>query len=317
MATPETGRFAPSPTGRLHLGHACSALLAHDDARQVGGRFLLRIEDIDRGRSRPEFVHGIRQDLAWLGLTWDPPVVHQSQRFDAYREALARLGGMNLLYRCYCTRREILAATRAPQEGAAPSPPYPGFCRPRRDLRPPPAAEAARPFALRLDMRRAIGVLGGARAVRQCGWCETGEGEAGWRTLDPEALVGQVGDVVLARKDIPGSYHLAVVVDDAAAGVTRIVRGQDLLASTPIHRLLQALLRLPTPRYHHHPLVRDEHGRRLAKRDGDTTLAALRAAGETAAGIRARLGLPAPETGVRPGPAPGRASRAENEPPPG
>ncbi len=293
MAVSEAGRFAPSPTGRLHLGHAYSALLAHRDAASVGGRFLLRIEDIDAGRSRQEYEAGIFEDLAWLGLTWEEPVLRQSRRFVAYREALARLGTMNLLYRCYCTRREIAAAVRAPQEGDGPdrAAPYPGTCRPRRPSRPPPADEANRPFALRLDMRRAVGVLGGARAVRELGFVEGPPADERLIRLDPDALVERTGDVVLARKDTPCSYHLAVVVDDADQGITRIVRGEDLLDATPVHRLLQALLRKPAPRYRHHALVRDREGKRLAKRDGDTCLADLRKSGATPDEIRIILGL--------------------------
>ena len=293
MGNADVGRFAPSPTGRLHLGHAYSALLAFDDATAVGGRFLLRIEDIDIGRARREFEAGILEDLAWLGLVWEEPVLRQSQRMGAYREALARLGTMNLLYRCYCTRGEIAAAVRAPQEGEGSSRarPYPGFCRPRHDRRPAPPAEAGRPFALRLDVRRAIGVLGGAREVEQLGFFEgSGETERFIR-LNPEDIVERTGDTVLARKDIPCSYHLAVVVDDAMQGITRVVRGEDLLPSTPIHRLLQALLRKPVPRYCHHRLIRDRDGRRLAKRDNDSSIAELRAAGGTPLEIRERLKL--------------------------
>ena len=295
MADAAIGRFAPSPTGRLHLGHAYSALLSFHDVAAERGRFLLRIEDIDSLRAKPEFEARIFEDLAWLGLTWEEPVMRQSRRFGAYREALARLGTMNLLYRCYCTRREIAAAVRAPQEGdgSMRAPPYPGFCRPRRDNRPPPPVEAGRPFAIRLDMRRAIGVLGGPRAVQQLGFHEgSGEDERFLR-LDPEGLAEQTGDVVLARKETPCSYHLAVVVDDAAQGITRVVRGEDLLPATPIHRLLQALLRVPAPRYRHHRLIRDRNGKRLAKRDDDASIAALRDAGVTRHGIRERLGLPA------------------------
>ena len=295
MTEAAVGRFAPSPTGLLHLGHAYSALLAFRDAIDEKGRFLLRIEDIDASRTRPEFEDAIFDDLAWLGLSWEQPVMRQSRRLGAYREALAKLGTMNLLYRCYCSRREIAAAVRAPQEGDGRkrSVPYPGFCRPRRENRPPPPGEASRPFALRLDMRRAIGALGGPRAVEQLGFHEGPRGDARFIRLDPENLVERIGDVVLARKDIPTSYHLAVVVDDAAQGITRVVRGEDLLSATPIHRLLQGLLRVPTPCYLHHPLIRDNHGRRLAKRDGDTSVASLRKAGATQCGIRERLGLTA------------------------
>ncbi len=295
MTEAVAGRFAPSPTGLLHLGHAYSAILAFRDAVAEEGRFLLRIEDIDTGRARPEFEDAILDDLAWLGLKWEQPVMRQSRRLGAYREALARLGTMNLLYRCYCTRREIAAAVRAPQEGdgSVRPAPYPGFCRPRRDNRPPPPGEASRPFALRLDMRRAIGALGGPRAVEQLGFHERSRGATRFIRLDPKDLVERTGDVVLARKDIPCSYHLAVVVDDAAQGINRVVRGEDLLSATPIHRVLQALLRVPTPRYFHHALIRDSDGKRLAKRDGDASIASLRKAGATPNEIRELLGLPA------------------------
>lgn len=286
----ETGRFAPSPTGFLHLGHACSALTAESDARNAGGRFLLRMEDLDPERCRPEFEARILADLAWLGIRWDGPVLRQSERRGAYREALARLGTMNLLYRCTCSRREIEAASQAPQEGDGRSrqSPYPGTCRPRTRRQAEATGEPGTPFALRLDMRAAIGVLGGARHVRELCFVNRSSAVA----LDPDDLVERHGDIVLARKDSAPSYHLAVTVDDAAQNVTRVVRGEDLLDSTSIHRLIQALLQLPTPAYHHHPLVRNEAGRRLSKRDGDACLAALRDSGVAAGDVREMLGLP-------------------------
>lgn len=254
-------RFAPSPTGRLHLGHAASAIRAHDFARGRGGTFLLRIEDIDGTRSREENVAGIVEDLAWLGLAWDGPVVRQSARLALYDAALDRLRAMGLLYRCTCTRADIAASLSAPH---GPGAVYPGTCR-ARDVDP------ALPHCWRLDMGKAFQILP-----------ELVSGELTWH----DSLAGRIvadpashGDVVLARKDAPASYHLAVVVDDAAQGVTDIVRGIDLFDSTHVHRLLQALLGLPTPRYHHHPLLTDAAGRRLAKRDGAPTLADLRAQG--------------------------------------
>lgn len=287
-----TERFAPSPTGLLHLGHGFSAMLAHDAARREGGRFLVRMEDLDRGRVRPDYVQAVLDDLAWLGLRWDEDPLFQTARSAAHAAALDRLAAMGLVYRCTCTRRDIAEASSAPQEGAGAGPDgpiYPGTCRDR-----PP--DAARPAALRLDMAAAIAALGGEAAVADLSITEIGAGpggESGRIPLDPGALIGEVGDVVLRRKDAAPAYHLAVVVDDAHQGVTHVTRGQDLFAATPIHRLLQALLDLPVPVWRHHRLIRDEGGRRLAKRDGARALAALRTAGETPAALRRRLGLPA------------------------
>lgn len=284
-------RFAPSPTGELHLGHAFSALTGFDRARAAGGRFLLRIEDLDRDRSRPAFVAGILRDLAWLGIVWDEPVLLQSARAPAHRAALGRLAAAGLCYACDCSRRDIAEAAAAPQEGAAPSGPdgpvYPGTCR-GRGLAPGPGR------AVRLDMGAAIRRLGGPAAVAALDFEETGAGPpgaCGRIALDPEALLGAAGDFVLARRDGAAAYHLAVVVDDAHQRVSHVTRGADLFPATPLHRLLQALLGLPVPVWHHHRLIRDETGRRLAKRDGARALATLRAAGETPEGIRARLGL--------------------------
>ncbi|WCT73338.1 tRNA glutamyl-Q(34) synthetase GluQRS [Sphingomonas naphthae] len=274
-----TTRFAPSPTGPLHLGHAASAMLAHDAARAAGGRFLLRIEDIDPGRARQGFVTGIEDDLRWLGLDWDGPVVRQSARLPLYADALDRLKAMGLVYPCFCTRAEIAASASAPHgpEGAI----YPGTCRALSD-----AVRAERmmrePHCWRLDM---------APAVARAGPLDWHDRVAGRIAAIPDAQ----GDVVLARKDAPVSYHLAVTLDDAAQGVTLVVRGADLFAATHIHRLLQALLGLPTPDYWHHPLLTGPDGRRLAKRDGAKSLAELRAGGADPkallAGLRAQLGL--------------------------
>jgi len=250
-------RFAPSPTGRLHLGHAYSALMAHDFARQRDGSFLLRIEDIDPGRSRPEHVDGILEDMLWLGLEWDGELVYQSERPRIYAESLDRLKAEGLIYPCFCTRADIAASAAAPQGPDGPI--YPGTC---RNLS---ATDLSRPHAWRLDMARAAALAGPLT------WMD-GETEV---RATPLAF----GDVVLARKDAPASYHLAVTVDDAAQGVTDIVRGRDLFASTHVHRLLQALLDLPTPVYHHHRLLTDTAGHRLAKRHNAPTLAALRAGG--------------------------------------
>jgi glutamyl-Q tRNA(Asp) synthetase len=271
--SPIIARFAPSPTGRLHLGHAFSALRSHDLARAAGGRFLLRIEDIDPGRSREAFVAGIEEDLRWLGIAWDGPVLRQSTRLDEYRAALDALGAAGLLYPCFCTRGDIAAAATAPHgpEGAA----YPGTC---RALDPATRREriAAEPHAWRLDMARAVASVGPLR------WHDATAGEV---VADPQRF----GDVVLARKDAPASYHLAVTIDDAWQGVTDIVRGLDLFEATHVHRLLQALLGLPTPRYHHHPLLADAEGRRLAKRAGARTLADLREAGANPAELAETL----------------------------
>jgi glutamyl-Q tRNA(Asp) synthetase len=262
-----TTRFAPSPTGRLHLGHAASATRAHDFARAAGGRFLLRIEDIDATRSRPEHVEAILADLAWLGLTWDEPVAFQSQRLVCYAAALDRLKTLGLVYRCSCTRADIVAASLSAPHG--PEPIYPGTCR----------GGGARPDAAhcwRIDMARAVARTG------PLAWADATAG-----TVACEALIQ--GDVVLARKDAPASYHLAVTIDDAAQGVTDVVRGVDLFAATHIHRVLQALLGLPTPRYHHHPLLVGADGARLAKRDGAPTLTAMRERGEDGRAVAERL----------------------------
>ncbi|MEG3091599.1 tRNA glutamyl-Q(34) synthetase GluQRS [Sphingomonas sp. PB1R3] len=256
---PCTTRFAPSPTGRLHLGHALSAVRAHDLARAEGGRFLLRIEDIDGTRSRPEHVEAILRDLEWLGLAWDD-LSFQSERLGLYAAGQERLA--DLLYPCFCTRAEIAASLSAPH---GPTPLYPGTCR-----RLSPEARAARmgePHGWRLDMARAVDRAG------PLGWADERVGQV---VADPLSH----GDVILARKDAPASYHLAVTVDDAAQGVTDVVRGVDLFEATHVHRLLQALLGLPTPLYHHHPLIVGADGQRLAKRHGAPALAAMREGGQ-------------------------------------
>jgi len=289
--SPPTERFAPSPTGELHLGHAYSALLGYRAAQAAGGRFLLRMEDLDTSRVRPHFVEGIYADLAWLGISWELPVLFQSTRLAAYRQAMERLGAMGATYACSCTRRDIAEAIAAPQEGGAPGGPdgpvYPGTCRGR-------AVRGIGQAAIRLDMARAIELLGGPAAVSQLSFTENGDGsdgELGDIRLDATALIERTGDVVLARKDGVPAYHLAVVVDDAFQGVTCVTRGCDLLPVTPIHRVLQALLRLPVPVYRHHSLIRDAAGGRLAKRDHAHALAKLREAGCTAAEVRLRLGF--------------------------
>lgn len=285
-----TERFAPSPTGELHLGHAYSALVGWRAAKAAGGRFLVRMEDVDRSRVRAEFIEGNLADLAWLGLDWEAPVLFQSTRLAAYEAALGALAAQGLTYSCTCTRRDIAEAASAPQEGVSPGPDgpvYPGTCRGRAV----PADAAA---AIRLDMRRAFAVLGGAATVARLAFTELEEGpggEAGTILLDPEALMDGTGDVVLSRRDGTPAYHLAVVMDDAWQGVTHVTRGRDLFAATPVHRLLQALLDLPVPAYRHHRLIRDAEGRRLAKRDHAHSLARLREEGWSVGDVRRHLGL--------------------------
>jgi glutamyl-Q tRNA(Asp) synthetase len=264
-------RFAPSPTGRLHLGHAFSATLGHSRARESGGKFLLRIEDLDQGRSRPEYVDGIFEDLQWLGIHWNEPALVQSQRTDVYADALDRLRERGLVYACFCTRADIAQSLTAPHGDAATS--YPGTC---RGLPDNPERRASTPHCWRLDSAKALDLVG------LPSWTEAD----GARFESDET---QIGDAILARKDAPASYHLACVVDDAAAGVTMVVRAADLRPSTPIQRLLQQLLDLPEPTYLHHPLVTHEDGRRLAKRDLAPTLAAMREAGVDGAELAAAL----------------------------
>ena len=271
-------RCAPSPTGPLHLGHAFSAMLSHDMARDAGGTFLLRIEDIDRSRARPDWEAQIMDDLTWLGLTWPVPVMRQSDRLTVYRAALAHLWDRGLLYPCTCNRRDILAAASAPQEGAPMGPDgviYPGTCRHRPRTGPLPTDTA-----LRLDMDLA--------AREPVAWRDNGR----MLTASRDTFINDIGDVVLARRDMGTSYHLSVVLDDAAQGVTDVTRGEDLAEATPIHILLQQLLDLPTPVYHHHRLIRDAAGKRLAKRDDARAIATYRAEGATPADIRRMVDLP-------------------------
>lgn len=256
----ETTRFAPSPTGRLHLGHAYSALFAYEQAGE-GGRFILRIEDIDPIRCKPEFEAGIFEDLSWLGLTWESPVRRQSQHMDDYRQALDRLQAMGLLYPCFCSRKDNEGAAHAPHGPDGPV--YPGNCRNMSAGQRQEKIAAGQPFALRLDMDE---------AVKRTGPLEWLDLDAGPQQARPEIF----GDVVLARKDAPASYHLAVTLDDHLQGVTLVTRGQDLFESSHVHRLLQALLGLDVPRWRHHPLLLGPSGQRLAKRDKAETLAALR-----------------------------------------
>lgn len=274
-------RFAPSPTGRLHLGHAHSALFAQAAARRGGGRFVLRIEDIDPVRCRPEFTADILDDLTWLGLAWDGPVRRQSEHLADYARALAALDEMGLLYPCFCSRKDI--QDEVARAGHAPHGPdgvlYPGPCRRLSATERTRRTAAGEAFAVRLDMAGAAALAG------PLAWTDRGRGLT--VTAQPELF----GDVVLARKDIPTSYHLAVTVDDHLQGVSLVTRGEDLFEATHVHRLLQALLGLDVPDYHHHGLLRDEQGRRYAKRDQALTLRSLREAGRSAAEVRAMAGV--------------------------
>ncbi|KKC25263.1 tRNA glutamyl-Q(34) synthetase GluQRS [Sphingomonas sp. SRS2] len=271
-------RFAPSPTGRLHLGHAASALRAHDFVRARGGRFLLRIEDIDPVRCRPEHVAGIIEDLRWLGIGWDEEPVFQSHRLPLYAAALDRLSAAGLAYPCFCTRARIAAEIAA--SAAAPHGPdgplYPGTCRALTGAERAARIAAGEAHAWRLDVAKAAAVAGPLH------WRDATAGEI---AATPEIH----GDIVLARKDAPTSYHLAVTVDDAAQAISDVVRGEDLFAATHVHRLLQALLGLPTPAYHHHALLTDANGERLAKRAGSPTLASMRDDGMDSEKLVARL----------------------------
>ena len=283
-------RFAPSPNGQLHLGHAYSALLNADMARDFGGRLLLRIEDIDAERCRPEFEAAICDDLRWLGVTWEEPVRRQSEHFDDYAGAIAKLEAQNLLYPSFESRRELTAmVAEVDQQGGWPRDPdgipiYPGCARKLSVAERKRRRDAGEPFALRLAMDRAVARAG----VRT--WIETGAGPHG-QTGRITAAPRLWGDVVLARKESPTSYHLAAVLDDALQGITDIVRGQDLFWATGIHRLLQTLLGLPEPSYHHHKLILDDDGKKLSKSTQSTGLRELRTAGVSALDVRRMVGL--------------------------
>ena len=280
-------RFAPSPTGYLHLGHAFAALYAADLARASGGRFLVRIEDTDRTRARAEFETAIFEDLAWLGLSWEQPVRRQSEHFGDYATALETLKSLGCAYPCFCTRREIeaefAASVNAPHGPDGPT--YPGTCRGLTPVEREERIARGDQHAWRLDVAKATQVAAGPLSFEELGGGPAGERGAIAVKAD------LFGDFVLARKDAPASYHLAVVVDDALQGVTLVTRGNDLFAAAHVHRLLQALLRLPVPVYSHHRLVLDASGKRLAKRDQATTLRHLRADGWTPACVREALGL--------------------------
>jgi len=283
-------RFAPSPNGLLHLGHAMSALTGFRMAGQLGGRFLLRIEDIDQTRARPELIEAIFEDLAWLGVRWEEPVLRQSEHFSDYAAALARLDALGVLFRCPATRTEIAAAARRsdpPKTDPDGAPLYPG----RTAVLPAEEAErrlaSGAPFALRLDMARALDLVRRRSSGRLTFTEITLEGATSERECDPMRW----GDVVLARKETPASYHLCVVVDDARQGITHVTRGMDLYAATDVHRVLQVLLDLSAPLYHHHRLMLADDGSKLSKSAGDTSLRTLRQSGTTAQDIRRRLGF--------------------------
>jgi glutamyl-Q tRNA(Asp) synthetase len=281
-------RFAPSPNGELHLGHALSALFGWEAARVARGRFLLRIEDIDTGRSRPEYVAGIFEDLRWLGLTWEEPVLLQSTRFAAYAEAARRLEAMGLLYPCFATRAEIEAAATGGAKDPDGTPLYPGSWKGRSAGEIGQRKAKGEPCALRIDIDKALAAARTRLGDRRLTFCELSE-DGRPQVVGAEPALW--GDAVIVRKDTPSSYHLAVVVDDAWQGVTHVTRGRDLYAATHLHRLLQVLLDLPEPAYRHHRLITDADGRKLAKSARDTSLRCLREAGVTPAEVRHRVGL--------------------------
>lgn len=277
-------RFAPSPTGYLHLGHAYAALMASEAAREMNGRFLLRIEDIDPERCRPHFEDAIYEDLAWLGITWEEPVRRQSDEMNFYAQSLDALAAMNVVYPCFCSRAQILANSQGrvtPDE----APLYAGTC---RNEAPDARAEKLKqglPHQLRLDMAKALKLISRPLFFDEEGYGP--EREHGRQEAKPELF----GDAVLGRKEVPASYHLCVVLDDALQGITHVTRGEDLFPATHIHRLLQALLDLPVPLYRHHGLIRDDKAKRLSKHDKATSLRALRQAGLDVKDIRALIGL--------------------------
>ncbi|MEO0912608.1 MAG: tRNA glutamyl-Q(34) synthetase GluQRS [Pseudomonadota bacterium] len=291
-----TERFAPSPTGPLHLGHAFSAITAWERALAAGGDLLLRIEDIDQSRARPEWEAQIYDDLRWLGISWPTPVLRQSDRLPAYRAALETLWRRGLLYPCTCSRRDIEAAASAPQEGVPTHGPdgriYPGTCRFRGEGVAFDRVDVPDDVTLRLNMSLATAMASDHRATGDCAlsFIENGPKE-GLHKIHPENLLHTVGDIVVARRDMGTSYHLAVVIDDAHQGVTHVTRGEDLFEATKIHVLLQRLLGLLTPVYHHHRLIRDDAGKRLAKRDDARAIAKYRADGATPEDIRRMVGL--------------------------
>ena len=277
-------RFAPSPTGPLHLGHAYSAILAHDMARAQGGQFLLRIDDLDQSRARPEWEVLIYEDLRWLGLDWDGPVRRQSEHFDVYIRALETLAQHGAVYPCHCSRADITAAANAPQEGVSDFGPdgriYPGTCRGRN------YADRADTDALRYDLSKTLGP-----PSRMPTFEETGPSHAGLHRVTAEHLLTRVGDPILARPNFAASYHFAVILDDTCSGVTHVIRGEDLFEATYLQRFLQSELGISPPIYHHHRLIRDADGKRLAKRDDARAIAKFRAEGASPQDIRHMVGL--------------------------
>ncbi len=279
-------RFAPSPTGLLHLGHAYSALLAWDIAKATGGRFLVRIENTDAARCKPEYETALFEDLEWLGIDWETPVLRQTGRLDAYDNALDKLIDMRLCYPCSCSRSDIKNALSAPQEGAEPTFGPDGLIYPRTCCHRPMSERTAQD-AIRLDMTKAVSML-----TSELSFQEIGDDTHKTITIDPQSLITDCGDIVLARKDIATTaYHMSVVIDDAFQEVTHVTRGLDLASATPIHCLLQNLLGLPTPIYRHHRLIRNENGKRLAKRDDARSIHAYREQGLTPEDIREMVGL--------------------------
>jgi glutamyl-Q tRNA(Asp) synthetase len=277
-----TTRFAPSPTGRLHLGHAYSAVFSYRRAKDTGGKFILRIEDIDPERCKPEYEEGIFEDLKWLGLSWETPVRRQSDYLETYKEALGKLMEKELLYPCFCSRKDIREEINL--SGVAPHGPegfiYPGTCRSLSDEQAEKKIAEGIPYAFRLDMEKAIGQIG-----KDLTWYDHDKGE---QKATPEIL----GDVVLARKDVSTSYHLSVTIDDHEQGVTIVTRGEDLFYASHLHRMLQELLDLNVPEYHHHKLLLDEDGRRFAKRDNSVTIQTMREKqGKTPQDIMDMIGL--------------------------
>lgn len=282
-------RFAPSPTGPLHLGHAYSAAIGFLRARKKAGQFLLRIEDIDQSRSRDHWENQIYDDLSWIGLTWQPNVMRQSERMPEYQKAIRKLGNLGLLYPCSCTRADIKQALAAPQEGTPKHGPdgliYPGICRHRS------ISDARSNDAIRLNIKQAVQYLDKGKELKKVVFSETGPIYDGLYSLADIDFTTQVGDFVIARRDMGTSYHLSVVVDDHARGVTEVVRGADLWEATPIHRLLYALLDMPAPAWHHHDLIRDTDGKRLAKRDDARSIKSFRDAGDTPEQVLTHVGL--------------------------
>jgi glutamyl-Q tRNA(Asp) synthetase len=285
-------RFAPSPTGPLHLGHVYSAAIGYRRAQALGGSFLLRIEDIDRVRSRKDWEDRIYDDLSWIGLRWNSPVLRQSERLGHYQAALDHMTDLGLLYPCKCARADIRAALSAPQEDVPIHGPdgliYPGTCRHRS------MSDATPQDALRLNIGAAFEYLARFKPLQNISFTETGPIYEGHHIYDSAHFQNTIGDVVLARRDMGTSYHLSVVVDDAAQGITEVVRGADLWEATPLHRFLQSLLNLPEPKWHHHALIRNETGKRLAKRDDARAISTYREAGESPADVLRRVGLDRP-----------------------